>query len=86
MNKKSRKPQVNAAGAAELFEKLSAADQAAIIQRMKDILAQKIDSCKKTWYDAHAFGSSAIGGSEQRGVHGFPHGFCHGKPNRLFRL
>ncbi len=48
MNKKSRKPQVNAAGAAELFEKLSAADQAAIIQRMKDILAQKIDSCKKT--------------------------------------
>lgn len=45
MDKKNRKPQVDTAEAAELFEKLSAAEQAAMIQQMKDLLAEsKTDS------------------------------------------
>lgn len=45
---KTRKPLHNTAEAAELFDRLSAADQAAMIQQMKDLLAQKVDFCKKT--------------------------------------
>lgn len=48
MDEKNRTPQVDTAGAVELFKKLSAADQAAIIQRVKELLAQKVDFCKKT--------------------------------------
>lgn len=47
-DEKTRKPLHIAAEAAELFDRLSAADQAAIIQQMKDLLAQKVNFCKKT--------------------------------------
>lgn len=47
MDEKNRKPQVDTAEAAELFEKLPAAEQAAVLQRMKDLIAKKVDLCKK---------------------------------------
>lgn len=43
----TRKPQDDTAEAAQLFKKLSAAEQAAIIQQMQDLLAQKVDFCAK---------------------------------------
>lgn len=46
-DEKTRKPQVDTAEAAQLFKKLSAAEQAAIIQQMQDLLAQKVDFCAK---------------------------------------
>ena len=41
-DEKTRKPLHDAAAAAELFDRLSAAGQAAIIQQMKDLLAQMV--------------------------------------------